>query len=55
MEYLVIVVLILAFLVGKGIYDKRQYKIRVRRMLTEGFGTVSEEEYSEEKDRKSVV
>lgn len=49
MEYLVIVALVLVFLVGKGIYDKKQYKLRVRRMLTEGFGTVSEEEYSEEK------
>ena len=49
MEYLVIIVVIIGLLVGKGIYDKRSYKNKVRRMLFEEFGTVSEEEYSPEK------
>ena len=49
MEYLVIGVVILGLLVGKGIYDKKKYKNKVRRMLFEEFGTVSEEEYSAEK------
>ncbi|MBP3618163.1 MAG: MutS family DNA mismatch repair protein [Lachnospiraceae bacterium] len=49
MEYLVIGVMVLGLLVGKGFYDKKKYKERVRRMLFTDFGTVSEEEYTAEK------
>ena len=49
MEYLVLGVVGVLALVGKGIYDKKRYKARVRRMLTEEFGTVSDEEYTSEK------
>ena len=49
MEYLVIGVVVLGLLVGKGFYDKKKYKERVRRMLFADFGTVSEEEYPAEK------
>ena len=49
MEYLVLVAVVVLFLAGKGFYDKKKYKERIRRMLREDFGTVSEEEYSEEK------
>ena len=49
MEYLVIGVVAVALLVLKGFYDKRRYKQRIRQMLSESFGTVSEEEYSQEK------
>lgn len=49
MEYLVFFIVLLLVLAGKGFYDKRMYKIKVRRMLKEEFGTVSDEEYSEEK------
>ena len=49
MEYLVLVVVVIIFLIGKGIYDKKKYKQRIRRMLSEEFGTVSDEEYSQEK------
>ena len=49
MEYLVLVIVVIIFLIGKGIYDKKKYKQRIRRMLSEEFGTVSDEEYSAEK------
>lgn len=49
MEYLVIGVVVVLLLAGKGIYDKKKYKQRVRQMLSEGFGTVSDEEYTREK------
>jgi DNA mismatch repair ATPase MutS len=49
MEYLVFAVAIVLFLAGKGIYDKKRYKQNLRRMLSEDFGTVSDEEYSAEK------
>lgn len=49
MEYLVIGVVLLVFLAGKGFYDKKKYKRMVRRRLYEEFGTVSEEEYTPEK------
>lgn len=49
MEYLVLAVVVLIFLIGKGIYDKKKYKEKVRRMLSDDFGTVSDEEYSAEK------
>ena len=49
MEYLVLSIVVVLLLTGKGFYDKRKYKERIRRMLREDFGTVSEEEYSEEK------
>ncbi len=49
MEYLVIGVVVLTFLVGKGLYDKQKYKREVRNLLLESFGTVSDEEYTSEK------
>ncbi|MBR2408193.1 MAG: MutS family DNA mismatch repair protein [Lachnospiraceae bacterium] len=49
MEYLVIGMAVVILLAGKGIYDKRKYKQKVRRILREDFGTVSEEEYTQEK------
>ncbi len=49
MEYLVLGIALIMFFIGKGIYDKKRYKLRVRRMLQDDFGTVSEEEYSPEK------
>lgn len=49
MEYLVLAVVVVLFLAGKGFYDKKKYKERIRRMLRDDFGTVSEEEYSAEK------
>ena len=49
MEYLVIGVVVILFLVGKGIYDKKRYRRRVRQMLLDSFGTVSDEEYTPEK------
>lgn len=49
MEYLVIGVVVILFLVGKGIYDKKRYQRRVRQMLLDSFGTVSDEEYTPEK------
>ncbi len=49
MEYLVLIVVLILFFVGKGIYDKKRYKEKVRRMLSEEFGTVSDEEYTVEK------
>jgi len=49
MEYLVLAVAVVLFLAGKGFYDKKKYKERIRRMLSEDFGTVSEEEYTGEK------
>lgn len=49
MEYLVIGAVVLLFLVGKGIYDKKRYRQRVRQMLQDSFGTVSDEEYTPEK------
>lgn len=49
MEYLVLAVVVIIFLGGKGIYDKKKYKERIRRVLRDDFGTVSDEEYSEEK------
>jgi len=49
MEYLVIGVGIVLFLAAKGFYDKKRYKQRLRQMLSEGFGTVSDEEYTPEK------
>ena len=55
MEYLVLGVVVILFLAGKGIYDKKKYKERVRRMLREGFGTVSDEEYSAEKMKSRKI
>jgi len=49
MEYLVLVVAAVLLLAGKGFYDKKKYKEKVRRILRDDFGTVSEEEYTEEK------
>jgi len=49
MEYLVLGVVIVLFLIGKGFYDKKRYKEKVRRMLSDDFGTVSDEEYTAEK------
>ena len=49
MEYLVIGAVVFLFLVGKGIYDKKRYRQRVRQMLQDSFGTVSDEEYTPEK------
>ncbi len=49
MEYLVLAIVAVLFLAGKGFYDKKKYKERIRRILREDFGTVSEEEYTEEK------
>lgn len=49
MEYLVFAIVAVVFLAGKGFYDKKRYKENVRRMLSEDFGTVSEEEYCAEK------
>lgn len=49
MEYLVLTIVVIIFLIGKGSYDKKKYKQRIRRMLLEEFGTVSDEEYSAEK------
>ena len=49
MEYLVIGVTVVLFLVGKGIYDKKKYRRVVRQRLREEFGTVSEQEYTPEK------
>lgn len=49
MEYLVLGVVLVLFLIGKGFYDKKRYKEKVRRMLSDDFGTVSDEEYTAEK------
>lgn len=49
MEYLVLGVVLVLFLIGKGFYDKKRYKEKVRRMLSVDFGTVSDEEYTAEK------
>lgn len=49
MEYLVLVVAAILLLIGKGFYDKKKYKEKIRQMLRDDFGTVSEEEYTEEK------
>lgn len=49
MEYFVFGAVVVLFLIGKGMYDKKKYKARIRRMLAEEFGTVSEEEYTSEK------
>ena len=49
MEYLVLVVAVVLLFTGKGFYDKKKYKEKIRRMLADDFGTVSEEEYTEEK------
>ncbi len=49
MEYIVIGVAVIVLLAAKGIYDKKRYKRKVRLMLADDFGTVSDEEYSEEK------
>lgn len=49
MEYLVLVVAMVLFFAGKGFYDKKKYKQRIRGMLRDDFGTVSEEEYTAEK------
>ena len=49
MEYLVLAVVLIIFFTGKGIYDKKKYKQRIRRVLRDDFGTVSDEEYSPEK------
>lgn len=49
MEYVVIVVAVVMFLIGKGSYDSFQYKRKLREKLRTQFGTVSEEEYTEEK------
>jgi len=49
MRYLVIAVLVVGLLIFKGIYDIRKYKVAIRQMLREQFGTVSDEGYTEEK------
>ena len=49
MEYLVLGVAVILFLAGKGFYDKKKYKERIRRSLRDDFGTVSDEEYTAEK------
>lgn len=49
MEYLVIGAVLVGLLVLKGILDKIAYKKKVRRILEDSFGTVSEEEYTSEK------
>ena len=49
MEYLVIGVAVVLLFAGKGFYDKKKYKRKVRRILSESFGTVSEQEYTPEK------
>ena len=49
MEYLVIAVLAVGLLIFKGYYDTVKYKATLRQKLREQFGTVSEEEYTEEK------
>lgn len=49
MEYLVLGVAMVLFLVGKGFYDKKKYKERICRILKDDFGTVSDEEYTGEK------
>ncbi len=49
MEYLVLTAAVVLLLAGKGFYDKKKYKERIRRVLRDDFGTVSEEEYTEEK------
>ena len=49
MEYLVLGIMVVMLLAGKGFYDKKRYKRRVRRMLSDDFGNVSEEEYTVDK------
>lgn len=49
MEYVVIAVALVVFLIGKGSYDSFQYKRKLREKLRTQFGTVSEEGYTEEK------
>lgn len=49
MEYLVIGLAAIGLLVFKGIRDKKTYKRKLRQMLEESFGAVSEEEYTSEK------
>lgn len=49
MNYVVIAILLVGLLVLKGCYDRKQYRSRVRKKLKAEFGTVSEEEYTEEK------
>ncbi len=49
MEYLVLVIVAVLFFAGKGFYDKKKYKERVRHILRDDFGTVSDEEYTAEK------
>ncbi len=49
MEYVVLGAVVVLFLIGKGIYDKKKYKRIVHRRLIEEFGTVPDEEYTSEK------
>ncbi len=49
MEYIVIVVGVIALLIAKGIYDSYNEKKKLHFKLLNSFGTVSDQEYSEEK------
>ena len=49
MEYIVIVVGVIALLIAKGIYDSYNEKKKLHFRLLNSFGTVSDQEYSEEK------
>lgn len=49
MQYIVLVIVLLALLIAKGIYDNKTYEKKLSEKIAKRFGKISEEEFSAEK------